>query len=156
MPKKLALLALLAACVRTPYRPGQLTESTDGVAYPNAARAGECLDFAAWWLPSSEVAPHFLVMVAFGNRCDHTVPIDLSGMSVQGIYRERSPAQLTPIDPDRELRERRLAPHGHGSERIAFFDHDAFFDHEPTDTPRELCVGFPGGERRTCVPRSPE
>jgi hypothetical protein len=153
MAKAWTLLALLAACVPAPYRAGKLTESIDGVPYPNAARVGECLDFAAWWLPSQEVEPRVLVVVAFGNRCDHAVPIDLGRMTVEATYGELPPTPLTPFDPHRELHARRLAPHERGNERIAYFDPDTMGTIGP---PRELCLRFPDSQRQVCVPRGPE
>jgi len=78
------------------------------------------LDLASWTLAPAEVQARVVVDLAFGNRCDRGIPVDLRALRVTATCGDRGGVELSPYDPRREIEPGRLAPHGEGRERIAF------------------------------------
>jgi hypothetical protein len=124
----------VGGCASTPYTPDALVRAPDGAAWPNARRAGECLDIAIWTVKSEETGQMALLHLAFGNRCDRTVAVDLRGLRVSATCGARTDIELSPNDPRHEIGPGRLAPHAEGWERIAYTSPAC-----PT-LPRTLCV----------------
>jgi hypothetical protein len=121
----LLTLVLGAGCYRNPmtigayapYVPDSLVRDASGEALPNGRRAG-CLELWAAVTDSEETAPgDVLVDVLFGNRCDHSVPIDFTQLRV------RDPANglaFEPWDPRAELHPARVQALTRGRERVEF------------------------------------
>ena len=124
----------VGGCAPAPYTPDALVRSPNGAPWANARRAGECLDIAIWTVKSEETAPMPLLHLAFGNRCDRTIAVDLGRLRVSAACGARSDIELSPNDPRNEIGPGRLAPHAEGWERIAYTSPAC------PALPRTLCV----------------
>ncbi len=134
-------LTALSACAE-PYVPGALLGKDP--MWPNARTAG-CLDFLAGTSVSHEASPGgVLVWLELGNRCDHSVPVDLTKLRVTG--EEDRARAATPYDPKQEMRAGAIEAHAHGTERIEYYGVD------PTET--RVCIEWLAiiGERGAVVP----
>jgi hypothetical protein len=104
-----ALLLAVAGCLPV-YEAGTL---------PVAARAIGCLD-AGLVTTTRPEATGPVVVVYFGNRCDHRVEVDLSRLRVVASSVDGRTVALEVYDPDREIGPRRLDARGLGGEWLEF------------------------------------
>jgi hypothetical protein len=100
-----------------PYVAGSLVQGAWDQPLSNARRVG-CLELWTAPVDSTETAPgDLLVDVRFGNRCDHSVPLDFTRLRLS------VPAGrlvFEPWDPRGELHPARVAALTGGEERIEF------------------------------------
>ncbi len=114
----LVALALTSGCLFARYEPGELRARAN--ARKTQVVTVGCLDVAM--TPASD--PHVpeghpLVRFAFGNRCEHPVPVDFTAVTVAGVYAEGRVA-LYAVDPRRELHPATLDAHAEAHEVLEF------------------------------------
>ncbi len=100
---------VLAGCAEA-YRPGSLYGDV---------HTFDCIDVtvrSAW--PSEAEGP--VIEIDFGNRCDHSVPIDLRQLRVAGIDRFGERVALIPYDPDHEIGAARIYANTRGWEHLEY------------------------------------
>ncbi len=100
---------VLAGCAE-PYHPGSLVGENHTYG---------CIDLSvrsAW--PTEAEGP--VIEIDLGNRCDHSVLIDLRQLRVAGIDRFGERVALIPYDPDHEIVAARIYANGRGWEHIEY------------------------------------
>jgi hypothetical protein len=112
-----AAVAALAGCAT--YSPGSFAHG----AGPEAEFAGQrvtvgCLDVAIARRPDH--ASKAVIQYRFGNRCNRSIVVDLQRVVVIGRLDDGAELQLSPYDPDAELRPARLDGLRAGGEAIAY------------------------------------
>jgi hypothetical protein len=113
----LVVVVAVAGCT-VPYRGETI--------YPELQRF-DCLDV---WLQAGQRAEAEgpVVVVHLGNRCDHSVPVDLGSIRVVGLDEAGSKWTLAAYDPDHEIEPRRIDAYVAGEEWIEY--------HAQTGAPR--------------------
>ncbi len=131
-------VVLLSACG---YRAGTLRPS----AASGKVAVVDCLDVAVDPL-ADPAAAGTAVTYRFGNRCDHSVRVDLGAVQAFGRFADGSRVALVAYDPEHVIRAGRLDPRRQGSESIEYQHPD-----DPAARPVELCLtlgGITGGDAR--------
>ncbi len=120
-----AWIVVAVGCGGANYRSGQIASETQA----QVTQLG-CLEVGVLVGHRPE-ATGPVVVVYLGNRCDHSVPVDLSALHVVGGDEQGATVPLVPYDPDREIGPRRLDGRTEGSEWIEYpaqIDHLAWLD----------------------------
>ena len=111
-----ALLPLgLAGCMA--YSPGSFRRS--GEAFEGQLLTLDCLDLGVA-SQHDPVAPGPVVAYQFGNRCDHSIRVDLGAIHATGRTPAGEEVALVPYDPYGEIRPLRLEAHSYGRERLEY------------------------------------
>ena len=128
------------------YRPGTLKLPERCPASGELRTAG-CLDFAVCPFRDPE-AEGPAVAIAFANRCDQAVKVDLGALKATGLLRDGRRVAMTAYDPDGELRPAKLDARREGRENIEY--------QVPThiaERPVTLCLDFSGVDAGADEPR---
>ena len=115
MLRMAVLTSALAGCA---YQPGSFS-----YAGPKPAPDGErvtvgCLDLAISRRLDYDASA--VIEYWFGNRCNRTIEVDLQRVAVVGRFGDGREVELSPYDPQGELRTRRLSGRLTGREAIAY------------------------------------
>lgn len=121
------LTSVLAGCG---YRPGALIHGVGSQAGLADQRVTvDCLDVVVARRPDYDGS--VVLQYRFGNRCNRPVQVDLQQVAVAARLDDGREVELSPYDPQLELRPVRLAGRDTGGEAIAY----------PTQRPTtQVCV----------------
>ncbi len=116
MLRKVVLACTLAGCG---YTPGSFSHGYG----PRAAFDGErvtvgCLELAIARRP--DFVGSAVLQYRFGNRCNRSVEVDLQRVAVVARLGDGREVELSPFDPDSELRPVRLSGRYAGRESISY------------------------------------
>jgi hypothetical protein len=103
---------LVAASCSASYTPGMYGSSTGGVSFP-------CLDVSVAGTRRIE-ATGPIVVYYLGNRCEHSVRVDLATPGVIGGDDVGRTVRMVPYDPDRELEIKPIDARMYGEEWIEY------------------------------------
>lgn len=134
------------------YEPGALVERAR-TQRGQAITVG-CLDVAITPQTDRHVAAeHPVIRVAFGNRCDRAVPVDLTRLTAEGVY-EAARVPLRVVDPRREVHPSMIDAH---VEAVETFELAPMMPRTPG--PSSVCVDVasitpaevPAGRASRCI-----
>jgi hypothetical protein len=128
--------ACACACACCAYRQGRYRDLNIQGEWAGERLALACLEVAIEHV-HDDVAPDPVIALHFGNRCDHSVVVDLGAVRVTaGAPREE--LVLAPHDPRHELAPHSLPARFTGGETIAY---------EPSGATGRVCVDVSALER---------
>jgi hypothetical protein len=108
-----AWIVVITSCSPN-YQPGQIAQRTSA-----ETQVLGCLELAMRIAGRAEASGP-VVVVYVGNRCDHSVAVDLSALHVVGGNDRGQTVALTAYDPSREIGPRRIEGRAQGEEWIEF------------------------------------